>query len=70
MYQAITAALLPGAFTDRPMGSDDAGQQARWSSAPGITSEALTAPADGAMYTSKRAGRSEPVLIILPHPNR
>lgn len=29
MYQAITAALPPGAFTDRPMGSDDAGQQAQ-----------------------------------------
>jgi alkanesulfonate monooxygenase SsuD/methylene tetrahydromethanopterin reductase-like flavin-dependent oxidoreductase (luciferase family) len=29
MYQAITAAMPPGTFTDRPMGSDDVGQQAR-----------------------------------------
>ena len=29
MYQAMTAALPPGAFTDRPMGSDDIGRQAR-----------------------------------------
>ena len=29
MYQAITPRCLPGAFTDRPMGSDDVDQQAR-----------------------------------------
>ncbi len=29
MYQAITAALPPGAFTDRPMGDDDVGRQAQ-----------------------------------------
>jgi alkanesulfonate monooxygenase SsuD/methylene tetrahydromethanopterin reductase-like flavin-dependent oxidoreductase (luciferase family) len=29
IYQAITAALPPGAFTDRPMGDDDVGRQAQ-----------------------------------------
>jgi len=29
MYQSITAALPPGAFTDRPMGDDDVGRQAQ-----------------------------------------
>jgi alkanesulfonate monooxygenase SsuD/methylene tetrahydromethanopterin reductase-like flavin-dependent oxidoreductase (luciferase family) len=29
MYQAITSALPPGAFTDRPMGDDDVGRQAQ-----------------------------------------
>jgi diguanylate cyclase (GGDEF)-like protein/PAS domain S-box-containing protein len=38
-----------------------------WASAPDITSDALTAAADGAMYTSKRLGNAEPVFVTLGH---